>query len=537
MLIRIYQKKKGLDMNITPNGKKRTGKSPFLVARAKSRASSLLVEHKGEELLFVLLTTDGPKLVIDGDNKELYGYSLEYLKKHNIEDKFFGLYKEAYDAKFTIINNEEEKVDTLKYLLGKALEDLSLESIREFVEGHKNYDRFICPNIKKSIAGNSIKDGEVTQDQTYIVDEYIGLSCIVIQQQLLMPIYADFLACHVGGGSLNKPTMLTIANVLKELRYLDNKDVKRLLRYITAHLERQGGGNIEKMINIATSYKVTDDELPMYALSFLLFRKFPTHPPVCIINGKGIKDLATESYGCVRNIMLESAIKTPNKINPVDSFNGEGKESMYESNHVTTDISQSDEAMILVSLDCNNRHELEGLLDILYEEYDITPTDDEYTDLHVFRKDIEGYTIHENNLWLLTIFSTVLVPSRYLNILGPSHIYNLTSVIYMLVDRLLGEEIAKMYKIEFRCGESIINVGSKGIKPNNKDLLRLEEYYPIRYTYKTESKLLIGVWVDMLIDKLVECGKVNALTKRPMAINDIKESLLSMLIVSVRDKK
>ena len=508
-------------------------------AAPKTLSVSHTINGIKEDLLFVV--DKGPKLKMRGDDVKLYGYALEYLRRKNLEDKFFQLYKEAKNAGFVMITGPDEKTNTLRYLLGKALEDLLVSDIETFLIEHKEYDSFIRSTIKVELNTVSISDGEGTAAQTYTRDDYIGLVAILIQQQLLFPIYTDFLTIGAGGkkNPLEKPTELTVLMLQESLDVIrNNPAIHRLLSYIAEHLTSLSGGNTEKALNIATYFKVTDDELPRYVLGRVLTKLLPVHQPVCRVNGKdAYKDIATDIFSVIKNIMTESAEKTPNKINPQEAYHGEGKDSIFESNQFTTNISQADEAMILVSMETNTKADLVNILHILFDEYGIEPTKEDIIKLHEHRAATDDFRIEELNIWLISIFSCVLLPSKFLGILGPKEIYNLNSLIYTLVCRLLGEEYGKFYSVRFKTlPDTIVLTGADNL--TKEDLERLRKFYPIMLiNSKGVGKPVVALWITKLKDSMRELGFINAATNRPLKIKNLKDSLVDLLVASVELKR
>ena len=508
------------------------------IANRGTSPKGITVEYKGESLLFAFVK--GRKLDVQGDNPVLYGYALEFLRLYDLEDKFFNLYKEAYDAKFLVLGNTEEKLRTLKYLMGKALEDLVEDDLITFLENHKDIDNFISSKVKSSLDLVSISDGEGTKAQTYTREDYVGLVALTLQQQLLLPIFADYIPDpFLKEKALDKPNSLMVLELMIELGVLDkSKGTVRLLDYIDTHILSLSAGNMDKILNISSFYKVTDDDLSLFILSHVLCRLLPVTQPVCRHKGKDIyKDIATAVFGFVKNVMTESAIKTPNKINPSDAYNGEGKDGLFESDQSVANISQSDEAMILVSCEARTKGELESRLVILFDKYGLKVEKEDVELLHRHRKQTNDFYIIEINIWLITIFSSVLLPSKYLEILGPEHIYNLNSIIYILVNKLLGEKHAVFYAISFLPLRNTIKVTSSD-SIGKTDLERLRPFYPIiNVDNNGTKKPVIGLWLTGLRKRLLEYSTKNLLTGSEANIKNKTGMLLDLLVCSVERRK
>jgi len=520
------------NLNVESGSKSREDKP----ALRGSKPRSLLIKHKGEELLFVI--GEMTKLTINGDDPKLYGYALEFLRSRDLEDKFFRIYKEAYNLRLNDITNLDEKLIEMRFLLGKLLENLDSHDLTDFLLEHKDKDSFVGSKIKDALNMSAINDGEGTVAQTYTRNEYIALVALLLQQQLLLPVFIDYLPNKSSKHSiLEKPSTLIVLDILESLGVLNKgTPAYRLLIYIEAHITALSNGNKDKLISISSFYKVVEEDLSKYILSSIMCKNLPCTQPICKIAGRDrFKDLATTVFGVVVNHMTENAEKTPNKINPVDAYNGEGKDSLFESNKVTTNITQSDEAIILSSLTTDTKEDLENLLSILLLEYRLVPSEDDIKILHKHRKKTNGFYIREANIWFISIFSSILVPSKFLDILDPSHIYNLNSIIYTLVNKLLGGEHAALYSILFTNMDDSMVIPSK--ETIDRDVLtRLEKCYPLMEEYKGGSrKLVILLWVNELKRLFLDHGLTNMYDNIDIRRN--RESRIVELLITSVEKR
>jgi len=508
----------------------------FNTVRADTSPKNLYIAHKGENLLFSINET--PRSTVSGDDPILYSTALEFLKVNSLEDKFFNIYKEAYEEHYHKLGQEEQKRKTLKYLIGKLLEDLELNEIEAFLINHKNYDSFIGSKIKTKVEANYLSDGEGTIERTYTHKDYIGLVAVLIQQQLIAPVYLDYIPnINTKHGMLNRPNTLEVLGILKELGLMKPHDpIKRLLDYINAHILYISKGVRDRIVNIASNYKVTEDELGEYILAHILFKTLPTYPPICKVPGKREqRDIATTVFSRVTNLMMETATKTPNKINPAAAYNGEGKDSLYESNQVTTNISQADEAIMLVSVTADTEKDLDRMLTILFRNYGRVPTKEDFQLLHKHRKRSSNMYIRLEHIWLIGIISCVLMPSKYLDILEPDQLYNLNSIAFVLVNSIMGNEYALLYSIALSPLEDSIKTGS-GDRIEKVMLDELKIYYPIVKVENGVDKLVITKWIGKLTGMLSELRMTNFMDNNAI-VKGIKPIILEVMIMSVKERK
>lgn len=516
-----------------------TGKAEQ-VAKKGTGPKGLVITHKGEEVSFLM--NKGPQLKVNGDDKRLYGYALEYLRMHDLEDKFFRIYKEAYEGVYFSASSEKERLKGVKFLLARLLGELPIRDLENFLIEHKDYESFIGSKIKDKIDVIGIGDGEGTLEQTYTRDDYIGLVALAVQQQMLFPVYADLLPNHsTSGNNLEKPPIFMVLKVMMELGMVkEGLPAYRLLAYIKTHLVSLSGGNNDKIVNIASFYRVTDDELPLYILSHVMCKLLPIHQPVCRLSKtEETKDMATSIFGYTKNTMTESDKKTPNKINPSDAYNGEGKDSIFASNQVSTNISQADQAMILVSMQAESKEELVNKLAILFAEYGLIVNDSDIALLNRHRKKTNNFFIVELNIWLMSIFSCVMIPSKFLDILSPVELYNLNSIIYVLVNKLLGPEHAYVYALKFTPPSDTGVAITSSHNIDKEQLKRLEKYYPITNIENNgTNKPVIVIWVSKLRKKLIDYNIKDMLSPQtPTGKLSLTDILVDLLIVSVEKRK
>lgn len=305
----------------------------------------------------IIITKDDDKLSFIGNhyrsfmqkndnNLTAFDFLIEYIKFRCSKDPTYdvGLYK-LYSSAMDVLgaySTTEVINKQLQEVMFKIIDHLDYNTIRNWIP---TFSGFTVPTaVNVEFDDIIIRDGLGTREQTYVRDDYIGLSSLAVIFKALLPIWSHYIFIR----SIDIAYILRdyyVFNLIHEHPVFSSDAFNKLQIYVDTTKEKQlGGGVLSSARSDATPMNlamkgINSEDLSDWLIAGIVIRKLPVSD---IVEINSNSNLITNIYGFVKQKLtftpdVKSRITDKNSDN--NAIDDEDKTSTLEQyNTITSNL-------------------------------------------------------------------------------------------------------------------------------------------------------------------------------------------------------
>ena len=232
-----------------------------------NKFNTIVIEHNKKQLVFPIGAATAKvsgKVLKDPSQTAILN---AYIYDRRKEDDLFVLYDEA----LTIVETTIKSTAGIKKVINKIIDEFDIPDIVMYL---KASGVLVPASIATSFDYDKEKDAVISNDQTYIVEEYYGLIALALIAKAIYPITSFSMDVNASLYLSNSPTESMYKMLQGRQSIFNTPEMKRLYRFVSKHSENAAKGE-SKLREYGLKNDVISDEIPEIVVPLVFFKTLP----------------------------------------------------------------------------------------------------------------------------------------------------------------------------------------------------------------------------------------------------------------------